>query len=339
MSPKIFIYVALLCLLSWSAAASSMNKITSTSGKGGNKSKSKIMLIRGGGGHESNGVDWRFFLAGGICAGFSHGITTPIDVVKTKMQTSPEKYNQGVMKAAAMIIAEQGPGFLLAGLAPTVVGYGIEGALKFGFYETFKKLLVNLTPSQFVNFLLASVVAGAVASVVLCPMEETRIKMVGDPTWCHENLLSGLTRLIKEAGILATFGGLAAMLSKQVPYTMAKQVSFDVFAKLLYKFAPQFLPANIDLKWIISISAAFCSSILACLGSQPGDMILTKTYKGKSGLGFVGVVSSIYKEHGLGGFYIGTAARLAHVSSIITSQLVVYDIVKMLLGLPITGSH
>ena len=50
---------------------------------------------------------------------------------------------------------------------PTVVGYGLEGALKFGFYETFKILFVKLTPSKFFNFLMASVVAGAVASMVL----------------------------------------------------------------------------------------------------------------------------------------------------------------------------
>lgn len=50
---------------------------------------------------------------------------------------------------------------------PTVVGYGLEGALKFGFYESFKTIFKALTPSSFVNFLLASVVAGAVASVVL----------------------------------------------------------------------------------------------------------------------------------------------------------------------------
>lgn len=57
---------------------------------------------------------------------------------------------------------------------PTVVGYGLEGALKFGFYETFKGLFKSLTPSQFVNFLMASVVAGGVASVVLVSVSDTR---------------------------------------------------------------------------------------------------------------------------------------------------------------------
>lgn len=89
------------------------------------------------------------------------------DVVKTKMQTDPAKYNKGVIQAARDIVAKEGAGFLLAGLGPTVVGYGLEGALKFGCYESFKKLFAHLTPSKFINFLLASVIAGAVASVVL----------------------------------------------------------------------------------------------------------------------------------------------------------------------------
>jgi hypothetical protein len=35
-------------------------------------------------------LDYRYFVAGGTCAAFSHGITTPIDVVKTKLQANPE---------------------------------------------------------------------------------------------------------------------------------------------------------------------------------------------------------------------------------------------------------
>ena len=92
-----------------------------------------------------------------------------------------------MLSAAKDIIATEGVGFLLAGLgmclitynhiyfthfhcinkAPTIVGYGLEGSLKFGFYETFKGIFRNLTPYQFTNFLLASVIAGAIASIVL----------------------------------------------------------------------------------------------------------------------------------------------------------------------------
>jgi hypothetical protein len=36
------------------------------------------LLLRGGNADGANSIDWRYFLAGGICAAFSHGITTPI---------------------------------------------------------------------------------------------------------------------------------------------------------------------------------------------------------------------------------------------------------------------
>ena len=39
----------------------------------------KLVLIRGGSSDEGlKSIDWRYFLAGGICAACSHGITTPI---------------------------------------------------------------------------------------------------------------------------------------------------------------------------------------------------------------------------------------------------------------------
>jgi solute carrier family 25 phosphate transporter 3 len=90
-----------------------------------------------------------------------------LDVVKTKMQTSPERFSNSVFSAATDIVKTEGVSFLLAGLGPTVVGYGLEGALKFGFYETFKIVLANFTPYRLLNYVLASVIAGAIASIVL----------------------------------------------------------------------------------------------------------------------------------------------------------------------------
>jgi solute carrier family 25 (mitochondrial phosphate transporter), member 3 len=91
---------------------------------------------------------------------------------------------------------------------------------------------------------------------------------------------------------------------------------------------------------LVSVLSAFCASIVACLCSQPGDMILTETYKeeGKP-KAFPSVVRDMYARGGIPEFFRGTGARIVHVGMIITSQLVVYDLVKQLLGLPATGSH
>ena len=143
--------------------------------------------------------DWRFFAAGGFCAALSHGYTTPIDVVKTKMQTNPE-LGSSVASATRTLIKTEGFPFLLKGLAPTCAGYGVEGALKFGCYELMKPICSKLTPSKTVNYLLASVVAGAVASTVLCPAEEIRIKQVSDPAYADAGTIDTFRQLAAENG-------------------------------------------------------------------------------------------------------------------------------------------
>lgn len=97
----------------------------------------------------------------------------------------------------------------------------------------------------------------------------------------------------------------------------------------------------------VYIIAAFLASILACIASHPGDVILTDTYKKDAPGGisdgalprFVDVVSIIYKEEGIGDFFTGIGARFLHFGAIITSQLVLYDFIKQLLGLPATGTY
>ena len=130
------------------------------------------------------------------------------------------------------------------------------------------------------------------------------------------------------------------MLTKQVPYTMGKQVSFDLFAGMLYSLL-------IGLSWMpqkeialeVEVGAACLASIVACLLSQPGDVLLTATYKTSDDneTGFGSVIKKVLDEGGMPAFLSGLNARFLHVGCIITFQLVIYDQLKQGLGLPATG--
>ena len=104
-------------------------------------------------------------MAGSVSAGLSHGYTTPLDVIKTRMQTHPELYNGSVAMAARMIVEKDGPSILLQGLVPTLVGYGLEGAIKFGSYEMCKPLFAVCRPALEVR---ASVAAWSARSRACC---------------------------------------------------------------------------------------------------------------------------------------------------------------------------
>merc|ERR1719261_1208190 len=77
-------------------------------------------------------------LAGGICCSLTHGAVCPVDVVKTRMQLDPVKYNKGMVGGFGQVIEEEGMSALATGLGPTAVGYFIQGGFKFGGVELFK---------------------------------------------------------------------------------------------------------------------------------------------------------------------------------------------------------
>jgi solute carrier family 25 phosphate transporter 3 len=124
-------------------------------------------------------------LAGGICCSITHGALCPVDVVKTRIQLDPVKYNRGLIGGISQVIAEEGAAGLATGLGPTVVGYFIQGWFKFGGVEFFK---VNIAQSlgeqsawdnRTAIYLGSSAMAEFIADIFLCPLEATRIRLVG----------------------------------------------------------------------------------------------------------------------------------------------------------------
>ena len=177
----------------------------------------------------------RYFLAGGTCASVSHGITVPIDVVKTRLQTEPEKYvaEEGVIGAAKRIVEREGLGTLGTGMGPTLTGYLVQGAIKFGFYEALKPAVKDfflahgfademgsLSPwLKIAALVLASASAELLGSSALAPFEAARIRMVSQPDFA-KGIVEALSKLRDEEGVEALFNGLPAILVKQIPYTV-----------------------------------------------------------------------------------------------------------------------
>merc|ERR1712139_579454 len=150
-------------------------------------------------------------LAGGICCSLTHGAACPIDVVKTRMQLDPIKYNQGLIGGFRQVIAAEGAGALATGLAPTAVGYFVQGWFKFGGYELFK---VNFAKSygdqgawdnRFMIGSLASAMAEFIADIFLCPLEATRIRQVSDPEMAKLSLPGAASNIMAADGLIGGF--------------------------------------------------------------------------------------------------------------------------------------
>ncbi|GAX25310.1 hypothetical protein FisN_5Lh399 [Fistulifera solaris] len=296
---------------------------------------------------------WRYYLAGGLCAAISHTVPVPIDVVKTRKQIDPTLSNMNFIEATSYMLKNEGMRSLWAGLGPTLFGYLIEGAIKFGVYEATKpyvrRMLVffsGLAPSMaFLNSHILSLVfcgaaSGVAASIFLCPMEALRIRMVAQHNAGVNWVRAGSNILATEgAGFL--FRGITPMLYKQVPYTITKNGSFDVVTRAAYGFLRTTGTAvSPRLKVGIPVIAGAVASILSCIASQPGDMLLSlqNANAGERRRTRDIVRDILSSNRGINGFMVGIKTRFLHVGVTVTLQLFLYDSIKQLCGIAATGS-
>ena len=150
-----------------------------------------------------------------------------------------KQYNKGLVGGFRQIIAEEGAMALTTGLGATAFGYFIQGWFKFGGVELIK---INLAQSlgeekawdnKTAIYLGAAAGAEFVADIFLCPLEAVRIRSVSDPTFAT-GLADGFVKMAKSEGLIGFYAGLAPILAKQIPYTMAKFAVQGSAADALY---------------------------------------------------------------------------------------------------------
>lgn len=283
----------------------------------------------------------QFFAAGGICALVTHAACTPIDVVKTRVQTAvPGKYT-GAHDALRAILRDEGPGTLLKGFGATAAGYFLHGAFKYSFYEVFKVILTRGTPySALVPPLHLAAASGflaeCIACILLCPMEAVRIRSVADSAF-PSGVASGLALLFKSEGLHGLFKGLPSILLKQVPYTVGQFMSFEVavtFVRLLVAafMGLQEAPSSTTAA-VISTVAGLLAGVMAGVISQPGDTILSKINQGESEGSALTQIVRVARALGVRGLFLGLGARLVQVSCMVGAQFFIYDSIKLWCGL------
>jgi len=281
-------------------------------------------------------------LAGGICCSFTHGAVCPVDVVKTRMQLEPQKYNSGMIGGFRQVIAEEGVAALSTGIGATAVGYFVQGWFKFGGVELFKiKAVESLGEKKAWDnrtaiYLGAAAGAEFVADIFLCPLEACRIRAVSDPTYASG--LPGVTsRLIREEGVLRGFySGFGPILFKQIPYTMAKFAVQGRAAESIFQTLGK-TPAEAGptLNTGISLASGVIAGVASAIISHPADSLLSKVNKAGAG-GDGSIVSrmiNITAETGVVKLCTqGLGARCVMVGTLTALQFGIFDSVMRALG-------
>jgi len=281
-------------------------------------------------------------LAGGLCCSVTHGAVCPVDVVKTRMQLEPQKYNRGMVGGFRQVIGEEGAMALTTGLGATAIGYFIQGWFKFGGVEVFKIKAAEALgekaawENRTAIYLGAAAGAEFIADMFLCPLEACRIRSVSDPAYAP-SLPSVAARMAREEGVIRGFySGFGPILFKQIPYTMAKFAVQGRVAEEMYNGMGK-APAECGalLNTGVALGSGVIAGVAAAIISHPADTLLTKVNKaGAGGNGSIAQrMMNITKETGaLKLCTQGLGARCVMIGTLTALQFGIFDSVMRALG-------
>ena len=145
--------------------------------------------------------------AGGVLAcGMTHTAVTPLDLVKCRRQVDPNMY-KGNFEAWGKIARAEGFRGVYTGWGPTFWGYSIQGGLKYGGYEFFKKFYADLVGEDNFHkyktlvYLTASASGEFIADVGLCPFEAVKVRMQTTIPPFARTTLGGISHIVGKEGV------------------------------------------------------------------------------------------------------------------------------------------
>lgn len=277
----------------------------------------------------------RFSASGAICCSAVHLAATPIDVVKTKVQTNPEKY-PGVIRSFRKVIDEEGFNAFFTGWQPTFVGFFFWGGFSYMLTEFMRRYLTELSgdaaASYEIPIILASAgIAAFAGSFVLSPFESVRIRSVAQPNFASSPI-GVVERMINDEGLGSLFSAVPAFWLKEVPFAMAKFTIFDLSTAWMYEAFPA-ATEDLQLSLLVSLIGGTLGGFAAALVSNPADVTIAEMKKAKSDMGPIDAAGKLVDREGPTVFLKGLGLRMVFYAMVVSLQFLVYDGVRIGLGI------
>jgi solute carrier family 25 phosphate transporter 3 len=219
----------------------------------------------------------------------------------------------------------------------------MQGFCKFGFYDLIKtKMFAKIDDEKLQKklhlpvLIASSAMAETIASWALCPMEMTRLFMVTNPSRCS-GMLSAMGCIIRDDGIKGLFKGLPFIMMRQIPYTCAKLVGYDIISDSIKSGLNMTSEHGSDSvkEVLVHLSSGIAAGVLAATISQPADVLLSKTC-GKQSVGSECLlvdgpvaVMRAFRQLGVKQSFAGLKPRAMMIGTLTAMQFAIYEATKI----------
>jgi len=264
------------------------------------------------------------FLAGSMSGTCSTILFQPLDVVKTRLQTTNSLQTRPSMTGEAKsVLLTDGVAGLWRGLRPslyrTVPGVG----LYFSSMHWMRTSVCRGQPSTAQSFLMGGL-ARTFAACLMIPF--TVVKTRAEAGASHRSVAQALATILATEGPRGLARGLGPTLARDVPFSSL----YLAFYELLKARLPPWVKAQSPEAG--HLTAGLGAGLLASLVTQPADVVKTRMQLG-GGQGVLATMAILNKEAGLRSFTAGLAPRMVRRTVMAALAWTVYERVTISLRL------
>lgn len=291
---------------------------------------------------ESRAHTWTHVVAGAGAGWATAFVTCPLDVVKTRLQSSSRWHGgaDSTLVTLAQIWQREGVRGMYRGLGPTLFGYLPSFSIYFPVYHACKILAAtSLQTSPATDprvHILSAVLAGTAVSLSTNPLWVVRTRLMTQHV-LHDRLYAGsydaFRSIYREEGLAGFYKGASASIVGVVHVA----IQFPLYEWLKRALQPRDSDRPAHAPSPLSILAASAASkVTASTITYPHEVVRTRLQieRGNGRRGLLQAVRQIWREDGAAGFYRGLQTNIIRVIPASAVTFVTYEMILAHLGGP-----
>ncbi|XP_003746649.1 solute carrier family 25 member 36-A [Galendromus occidentalis] len=277
-------------------------------------------------------------LAGGLGGTVGAIVTCPLEVVKTRLQSSVSHFNLsgppsivnrfyslalgasepplnaqnsqlGIWRCLRYIVETEGARALFKGLGPNLVGVAPSRAIYFATYSNSKNFLTDTLPPDApvsVTHILSAAAAGFVSCTITNPVwfVKTRLQLDENSYGRRKRTLQCIKDIHRTHGLVGFYKGITASYFG-ITETIIHFVIYEHIKAVLRSHADE--NNHFAHYMIAGAISKTCASVIA----YPHEVARTRLrQEGSKYTGFMQTIGLVYKEEGYSGLYRGLGTQL-----------------------------
>lgn len=172
-------------------------------------------------------------VAGSLSGGFAAALTSPIELIKTRLQSNVSSDSRNSLDVIRKIINTDGVKGLWKGAVPGLIRASLLTASQCAVYDESKNIIKKHTGiNEGIKLhIISSMISGLVTTTVTSPLDVVKTNMyVGGKN--YSNMTQCVINVYRRNGIYGFFGGWSASYIRLGPHTLIMFVSAEYLRKI-----------------------------------------------------------------------------------------------------------